>query len=87
MGALTGELLFRVWYHPRAQLAHSGNSYGNAFAAMQKAAKEDVAWFGEDAARAVGDHPYGYHITVDQGWNDVTEQWKKDNPDKPLELP
>ncbi|HEY8983372.1 MAG TPA: hypothetical protein VIU15_27810 [Streptomyces sp.] len=64
------------------------DDYYDARDALKAAVKRDIATHGEEAARTSGVfHPYGYTINVVRDGSDVTEDWERNEPDKPLSMP
>ncbi|WP_416969415.1 hypothetical protein [Streptomyces sp. 4F14] len=65
----------------------SFDSYDAAFEKLTAAVKRDIAEHGEEDARESGVlHAYGYSITVMRGGTDVTQDWRNNEPCKPLSM-
>ncbi|MEW2401980.1 hypothetical protein [Streptomyces sp. NPDC046862] len=65
----------------------SFDNYDAAHEAMTAAVKRDVEKHGEETAREAGLwHPYGYSIKVMQDGRDVTDDWGRNEPHKPLSM-
>ncbi|MCA1217391.1 hypothetical protein [Streptomyces sp. 8L] len=63
------------------------DDYHDAWAALATAVKRDIEEHGEETARESGViHPYGYTINVVCGGSDITEDWARSEPYKPLDM-
>ncbi|MCG7202322.1 hypothetical protein [Streptomyces arenae] len=60
------------------------DDYHDAYEALTAAVKRDVEKYGEETAREGVIHPYGRSITVMRDGRDVTEDWERNEPHKPL---
>ncbi|MCZ4603300.1 hypothetical protein O3S80_05825 [Streptomyces sp. Lzd4kr] len=62
------------------------DDYHDAYEALTAAVKRDVETYGEETAREGVIHPYGMSITVMRDGRDVTEDWERNEPHKPLSM-
>ncbi|RPE39046.1 hypothetical protein EDD90_2001 [Streptomyces sp. Ag109_O5-1] len=62
------------------------DDYHDAYEALTAAVKRDVEKYGEETAREGVIHPYGMSINVMRDGRDVTEDWERNEPHKPLSM-
>ncbi|MEU6357581.1 hypothetical protein ABZ896_51190 [Streptomyces sp. NPDC047072] len=63
------------------------DTYEDAYEALTAAVARDIKEHGEETARESGViHPYGYTINVMREGRDVTEDWERNQPYKPLSV-
>ncbi|WP_344409002.1 hypothetical protein [Streptomyces viridochromogenes] len=62
------------------------DDYHDAYEALTAAVKRDVEKYGEETAREGVIHPYGMSINVMRDGRDVTDDWERNEPHKPLSM-